>query len=318
MRAALTGLKSYQQASRPQRPDEAAVLARIGRVTLRSFGTTGRRVLFVPSLINGSEILDLSGENSMMRGLARRGLDPVLLDWGTPTAEERDLDIGGHVQRYILPALEAVGEDAVLAGYCLGGTMSLAAATLRPPRALALIAAPWNFGGFSSQTRNDLFELWRAAEAVSEGFGLLPAEVLQQIFWRIDPARTVAKFEQFAGKDAESAEGQNYVAVEDWANDGPPLTFAAGRELMEDLMASNITGDGAWMVGEHRIDPAALAMPMINIVSTIDRITPAASAWTGGERVELAEGHVGMVVGRKAPGSLWSRLADWVSQLRDS
>jgi polyhydroxyalkanoate synthase len=318
MRKALAGLKSYQQAARPPRPSAAPAIARIGRVSLRSYGTIGRPVLFVPSLINGTEILDLTSENSMLRGLVARGVNPVLLDWGTPDHSEHNLNISGHVEQYVLPALEAIGPDAALAGYCLGGTMSIAAAVLRPPKALILIAAPWDFGGFPSQTRNDLLEFWRAAEPVAKAFGLLPAEMLQQIFWKIDPVRTIAKFEQFADKDATSPEGQNYVAVEDWANDGPPLTHAAAHELMEDLMAGNASGSGRWRINGRLIDPAALTMPLLNIVSTIDRITPAASAWSGGDQVELAEGHVGMVVGRTAPGSLWFRLASWLSQLRNS
>jgi polyhydroxyalkanoate synthase len=284
-------------------------------VSLRRYGSGGQPILFVPSLINGSEILDLSLENSMMRGLAARGLDPVLLDWGEPHPDERDLGIGGHVERYVLPALDMAGADALLAGYCLGGTISIAAAALHPPKALILVAAPWDFGGFSSQTRNDLLALWRASEPLAEAFGLLPAEVLQQIFWRIDPARTIAKFEQFSTKDPVSAEGRNYVAVEDWANSGPPLTLAAGRELMEDLMAGNRSGGGDWTVGGRRIDPATLGLPVLNVLSTTDRITPAASAWTGGERIALDEGHVGMVVGRRAPESLWTHIFDWVSKL---
>lgn len=318
LRAALAGLRAYQQAERPAPLPPAPVLARIGRVTLRHYGSGGQPVLFVPSLINGSEILDLSAGNSMMRGLAARGLDPVLLDWGSPDPEERAIGIGGHVEQYLIPALEAVGKDAVLAGYCLGGTMSMAAAAIRPPRALILIAAPWNFGGFSSQTRNDLFALWRAAEAVADHLGLLPAEMLQQIFWRIDPSRTIAKFEQFSTKDPASPEGQNYVAVEDWANDGPPMPFAAGRELMCDLMAHDMSGTGEWHVGGRRIDPGDIAVPVLNILSTTDRITPASCAWIGGERVALEEGHVGMVVGRRAPGSLWSHIASWLSQLQNS
>ncbi|WP_235536188.1 alpha/beta fold hydrolase [Sphingomonas sp. Root50] len=318
MKAALAGLRSYQNAPRPARPPEAAVVGRIGRVTLRGHGAQGRPILFVPSLINGSEILDLGAQNSMMRGLAARGLNPVLLDWGTPGPDEADVGLGGHVERYILPALDMLGKDAALAGYCLGGTMSVAAAVLRPPKALVLIAAPWDFGGFSSQTRNDLLELWRSAEPVSRGFGLLPAEILQQIFWRIDPSRTIAKFEQFARKDAASPEGQNYVAVEDWANDGPPLPLAAGRDLMEGLMAGNMSGEGRWTISGRTIDPDGLRIPVLNILSTTDRITPAASAWRGGERIALDEGHVGMVVGRRAPQSLWSHLATWLSHLQDS
>ena len=96
---------------------------------------------------------------------------------------------------------------------------------------------------------------------------------------------------------------------------GPPLTLAAGRELMEDLMVGNLPGSGTWQSGGIKIDPTALTMPILNILSTTDRITPAASAWTGGDRVALEEGHVGMVVGSKAPGSLWVRLCEWISAL---
>lgn len=317
-RAALAGLRAYQNAERAPAPPAATIVGRIGRVSLRSYGTTGRPILFVPSLINGSEILDLTAENSMMRGLAAQGLNPVLLDWGCPTERESDLDIGGHIENYLLPALDIVGRDAAMAGYCLGGTMALAAAILRPPKALILIATPWTYDAFPSQTRSDLQELWLAAEPLARSMGVLPVEILQQIFWRIDPARTVAKFEQFATKNPASAEGRNYVAVEDWANDGPPLSYAAGRELMEDLIGRNMSGTGQWCIAGCTIDPAALSIPLLNFLSTTDRITPAASGWRGGEKVALSEGHVGMIVGRKAPGSLWSRLSSWLSQLREN
>ena len=52
MRLALAGLKAYQGAPRPPRPPEMPVVARIGRVTLRSYGGGGRPVLFVPSLVS--------------------------------------------------------------------------------------------------------------------------------------------------------------------------------------------------------------------------------------------------------------------------
>lgn len=318
MKAALAGLRAYQSAPRNPRVPAPSLIAQDGRVRIHGYASSGRPVLFVPSLINGCEILDLSLENSMMRGLAAHGLQPLLLDWGTPGPDEADLDIGGHVERYILPALDLVGPDAVLAGYCLGGTMSIAAAALKAPRGLVLIAAPWNFDGFSSQTRNDLLQLWEGAAPAAERLGLLPAEILQQIFWRIDPARTIAKFEHFSTRDPASEEAHNYVAVEDWANDGPPMTFAAGRQLMKELMVENATGKGQWRVAGKPIGADSLGMPVLNIASTIDRITPEATALPHGERISLAEGHVGMVVGRKAPDSLWQHIDRWVSQLQNS
>jgi polyhydroxyalkanoate synthase len=87
---------------------------------------------------------------------------------------------------------------------------------------------------------------------------------------------------------------------------------------MEAMIGDNRTGKGEWQVRGRLITPAAVDCPILNIVSTTDRITPAATAADAGERIELAEGHVGMIVGGRAPSSLWPRVADWLSQLRDN
>lgn len=318
LRHALEGLKTYQQAERPERRDSGAVVAQAGRATLRDFGGTGRPVIFIPSLINGSEILDLAPHNSLMRWLAGEGLKPLLLDWGTPDHDDRDLSIGWHVETLLLPLIDAVGPDAAIAGYCLGGTMAMAAAALRPVAGVALIAAPWDFSGFPTDSRANLAELWEKAKPTAEALRLMPLEVLQQAFWSLDPARTVEKFVRFGRLDPDAALEGDFIAVEDWANAGAPLTLAAARELMEALMAANASGEGHWKVAGRIVRPEALAMPVLNIASTTDRITPAATAWRGGERIELAEGHVGMIVGRRAKTSLWPRLRDWLSQLRNS
>jgi polyhydroxyalkanoate synthase len=135
-------------------------------------------------------------------------------------------------------------------------------------------------------------------------------EILQSAFWSLDPARTVAKFEAFAAMAQGSAEARAFVALEDWANDGPPLPHAAALELFEDMFGRDVTGRGGW----RPADPGALPCPFLDIVSTRDRIVPAASATGAGERIELAQGHVGMVVGGRARAALWEPLAAWLSR----
>ena len=138
-------------------------------------------------------------------------------------------------------------------------------------------------------------------------------EALQAMFWQIDPHRTIAKFEAFAGMPPESDAARSFVALEDWANDGPPLTLAAARELLVGFFAGDRTGRGEWTVGGIAVDPASLECPVLDILSTTDRIVPAASAAGIGEQLALALGHVGMVVGGRARASLWEPLARWLS-----
>jgi polyhydroxyalkanoate synthase len=317
MAAALAGLRAYQAAKRPAPPPPMPIVARAGRATLRDHGGEGRPVLFVPSLINAPDVLDLLPDISLMRWLATQGVRPLLLDWGTPSPDERDLGIADHVETMLLPLLEEIGPDAALAGYCLGGTMALAAAAIRAPASLTLIAAPWHFAGFPDAARQGLGDLWEQARPMADAMGHMPVEVLQTAFWRLDPRRTVEKFVAFGSGTRSPEATRLFVALEDWANGGAPLTPAAGRELAEDFFYDDLPGAGRWQVAGKRIDPATLKCPLLDIVSTTDRIVPAASAvsTTGvGTAMTLMQGHVGMIVGGRARQSLWSPLAQWLAR----
>ena len=307
---ALAGLRRYQEAERAEPAEPAGAVAELLGAKVRDYGGAGPPVLFVPSLINPPSILDLP-ERSLLRWLAAEGgVRPLLLDWGWEVEARSALSVAGHVEEVLLPLICALGEAPALAGYCLGGTMALAAARPGGAPAVAAIAAPWRFSAFPGDARASLARLWEGAARTSEALGCLPMEVLQSAFWSLDPGRTVAKFEAFAAMAEESAEARAFVTLEDWANDGPPLPHAAAKELFEDLFGRDVTGRGEWRLA----DPAALPCPFLDIVSTSDRIVPAASATGAGERLELAQGHVGMVVGGRARTALWEPLAGWLSR----
>jgi len=291
------------------------VIARAGRAQVRDYGGAGPAVLFVPSLINPPHVLDIDEDRSLLRWLASQGLRPLLLDWGSPALGENDLSIAGHIETMLLPLIDAIGEPLALVGYCLGGTMAVAAAALRPVTALGLIATPWRFANYPESTRSALDELWHGAEPAADALGLLPMEILQAAFWRLDPARTIAKYEAHGMRDPDEAQSRSFVRLEDWANDGPPLTRGAARELFLDLFQEDRPGSCAWSVGGKMIDPAALVMPVLEIASTTDHIVPAATTPGVGERVDLALGHVGMIVGSRAKQSLWEPLAGWLSRV---
>ena len=309
--AALAGLRAFQEAPRGAAWAPPAALHRQGRACLRDYGGNGTPVVVVPSLINPPFVLDL-GERSLLRWLAAQGHRVLLVDWGSPSPDERDLDVTGHVERLLLPLLAALEEPPVLAGYCLGGTMALAAACAMPVAGLAMIAAPWRFSGFVRQAREEIAALWAEAEPACASLGLVPIEVLQAGFWRLDPGRTIAKYERFGQLAPDSGEAKSFVQLEDWANAGAPLTYAAGAELF-DFFANDVPGRGAWRVGGAIVDPAVLPCPAIDFVSLTDRIVPAASAAGLSDERELGAGHVGMIVGGRARAQLWEPFDAWLA-----
>jgi polyhydroxyalkanoate synthase len=318
MKTALAGLRRYQEAERDPPPPPMPAIAETHGASLRDYGGPGSAsgaggppVLFIPSLINPPNVLDM-GDRSLLRWLAARGHRVLLLDWGWPGPDRRAMSVAGHVEQIALPLMRAVGEPVDLVGYCLGGTMALAAAQLGPVRSVATIAAPWHFNGFPAESARQLATLWALAEPAASRLGVLPMEVLQAAFWALDPARTVAKFEEFAALEGDAA--RTFVRLEDWANDGPPLAEAAAREMFQGLFRDDLPGTGRWQVGGEIVAPDSLTIPIFNIVSTTDRIVPHATALDAGERLDLALGHVGMVVGSRGRQALWEPLAAWLSR----
>src|SRR5947208_12830645 len=126
---ALVGLRAYESAPRRERPASKLEIARVDGACLRDHGGDGPPAVLVPSLINPPRILDLDQESSLTAAIAEMGRRTLLLDWGK--ADDRStLSVAGHVEHLLLPLLRTMNEPVALIGYCLGGTMAIAAANL--------------------------------------------------------------------------------------------------------------------------------------------------------------------------------------------
>jgi polyhydroxyalkanoate synthase subunit PhaC len=276
-------------------------------------GDSGAPVVLVPSLINPSTVLDLDEERSLLGFLGASGRQAMLLDWGVPTAGEATLDIAGHVETLLLPLLETIGEPVHLVGYCLGGTISTAAAQLAPVRSLTLLATPWRFAGYPVAARTELGTLWKNSRAIVDALGLMPIELLQTAFWSLDPERTLAKYAALADLAKDDPALAAFAGLEDWANDGAPLTAAVSADLFERLIADDETGRGVWRVGGEPIVPVRLACPAFQLTANNDHIVPAATADDRIRAQTSDSGHVGMVVGSRAESQCWRPLLDWTA-----
>ncbi len=308
---ALAGVRAYQAHPYRRAVLPLPVVAGLGSVTLRDYGGGGPTVVVVPSLINPPTVLDLSEGNSMLRWLAQQGVRPLLVDWGTPGSEELGFGLGAMITERLVPLLRGLGSPPALAGYCMGGTMALAAAGIVPVRRLALLAAPWRFGGYDAAQRAAVADYAATILPLAQQLGAVPMDLLQPAFWRLAPEATVAKF---AGFDPGGRGAEGFVALEDWANDGPPLPLGVAREMFDELFAADRSGRGEWLVGGQPVRPEALGVPILDVVASRDRLVPAASALGLGERLDIDGGHVGMVVGSRGRASLWEPLARFLRE----
>jgi polyhydroxyalkanoate synthase len=315
LQAALAGVRAYQQHPYRRMVEPLPIIARSGSASLRDYGGSGPLVVFVPSLINPPTVLDLAPDNSLLRWLATQGLHPLMVDWGELDEADMALRLADMVSERVVPLLRSIQAPFALAGYCLGGTLALAAAGLVAPTRIALVATPWHFSGYEDAQRTDIADHFAAVDPLIEALGCLPMEVLQPGFWALDRETVVNKFVAFGRRDPDSAAARAFVDLEDWANSGPPLPPQVARDLFHDLFAGDLSGIGEWHIAGVPIRPETLQVPILDIVASRDRIVPAASALNLGQRLDLPLGHVGMIVSSRAPALLWEPLAHW---LRDA
>jgi poly(3-hydroxyalkanoate) synthetase len=321
----LTGIESYRTHPHKRGVKDPPPLWQEGSTRLLDYGGNGPPVLVVPSLVNKSYVLDLDEGSSMMRDLARRGLRPLLIDWGAPSEAERGFTLTDYIAGRLCRALDAVGEKVAVLGYCMGGNLAVALAQLRADdiSGVALLATPWDFHAPMGAAHPVLSALGPTLEAMIEMTGALPIDVLQSLFFSLDPAQSWAKFRAFAALDPNSDAARRFVALEDWANDGVPLAGAVARECLFGWYGENTPAAGKWRVAGEPIIPDGIELPTLHVIPARDRIVPPESARAlaaivpGAQTLTPAAGHVGMAVGSRAQSEVWGPVSAWIAALQN-
>ena len=325
----LRGLETYRHHPYERALRDPPVIWREGTTRLLDYAPAGGvPVLVVPSLINRAYILDLSAERSLLRHLARQGLRPLLVDWGKPGPVERGFTLTDYIAGRLDAAFEAaaalVGAKLSVLGYCMGGLLALGLAQRRKREiaALALLATPWDFHAEQVEQARVLGGLAAFADASFALLGELPVDVLQALFLSLDPLLALRKFSRFAALDPASSEACEFVALEDWLNDGVPLALPVARETFARWYGANEPSRGMWRIAGATIAPERFDRPALVVVPARDRIVPPASAIAlamalpQASRLNPPLGHIGMIVGRHAERAVWHPLAAWLAEHR--
>jgi polyhydroxyalkanoate synthase len=217
------------------------------------------------------------------------------------------------VTELLIPLMREIGDPPRWSAIALAARWRSQPPPWSPVPRLATIAAPWRFSAFRNGAGATGRALGRRATDCRRPRSAADGSAAKRI---LEPrsARTLGKFELFADLPSRRSKGAQLRRARDWANDGPPIGAAAAREMFDAFLARDLPGAGNWSVGGRSIDPATLPCPAFHILSTTDRIVPAASAPPGGDRLELGLGHVGMVVGSRGREALWEPLDRWLSK----
>lgn len=327
----LEGVNLYRHHTYTRNVEDPPVVAASGATRVLKYSGTAESsrasVFVVPSLVNQSYILDLSENNSFMRWLAAQGIDGYLVDWGRPGDTERGFDLSDYVAGRLEGLFDTVHSlsqrPLFVLGYCMGGNLALALAIRRQSHiaGLALLATPWDFHAADEASARALGVTAQSFEPQMTLLGELPTDILQLLFCMLDPLLGFRKFQHLAAMEPTSRRAENFVALEDWLNDGVPLVAAVARECLGRWYGENDTARGQWRISGHVVDPAAFSQPAIAMIPAQDRIVPPASALAlasalPNNRILMPRaGHIGMMAGHNAESSVWRPLRSWLQEV---
>jgi polyhydroxyalkanoate synthase len=259
-------------------------------------------------------------------------LRPLLVDWGAPGEIERSFTLTDYIAGRLDQAFDMAqelsgaagipGERVHILGYCMGGLLALALADRRRRRvaSLALLATPWDFHAARAAEARLLGALAEPLAAGLAGLGEVPVELLQSLFFAADPQLGLQKFSRFGQLNPASDRAEQFVAIEDWLNDGVPMALPTARECLGNWYGANLTAAAQWRIAGKAVDPTRLEVPALVVLPEQDRIVPPPSAIALADllprahRLSPSLGHVGMVVGDRAATEVWQPLARWFNE----
>ncbi|MBW2455958.1 MAG: alpha/beta fold hydrolase [Deltaproteobacteria bacterium] len=283
-------------------------------------------ILMVPSLINRHYVLDLMPGKSLVEWLVKRGHDVYIIDWGTPSAEDRYLTFDDICDRYLGRATRVAARcsgcdhGVHLLGYCLGGTLAAIHAAARPEHVASLVAlaAPVRFdddGALSVWTRIPSFEVGTMVKAL----GNVPWQLMQATFHMLRPTLNLSKAVGVIDRAWDDEFLDGFFALETWGNDNVSFPGACYERYVEELYRGNALVKGTFTLSGRPVRLENITCPVLAVTFQHDSIVPAGSATPlmelvsskDKQNIHLHGGHVGAVVSRKASDRLWPQLAEW-------
>ena len=282
-------------------------------------------LLLVPSMINRWYVLDLRPGVSVARSMVDHGIDTWCLDWGIPEDEDRYLtwdEVVDRLHRMVRRVQRETGAPKVgVLGYCMGATLSGIYTALEPDRVAALInlAGPFDFSE-SGDLGHMVNPRWFDVDAIADAGNVHPVQ-MQSGFVALRPTLQVAKWVGYADRMHDPKSRVAFEALERWAGDNIPFPATAYRTYIRELYQNNALVKGEHRVRGRRVDLGDIRCPVLSVTAQRDNICPLGAArglndHVGSEDVDLMVvpgGHVGAVIGSKAPKKLYPAIAEWLT-----
>ena len=288
-------------------------------------------VILVPPMMLAAEVYDVSPSATAVGTLHAQGVDPWVVDFGSPEHEEGGLErtLADHVLA-VSDAVDRVrkvtGKDPHLGGYSQGGMFCYQAAALRRGEGLSSLIT---FGspvdtaaamplGIPEEVATRLADVLAVSPLARTA---VPAWMSRMGFRMLDPVKAARQqldfVRQLHDRDAllPRERQRRFLQADGWvAWPGPALA-----DFLKQFVAHNRMLEGGFVIDERLVTLADIECPILTVVGEVDEIAPAEAVRAivrAAPRAEVYEltlraGHFGLVVGSVSTSTTWPSVAGW-------
>src|SRR3954447_22638272 len=294
----------------------------------------GDPVLLVTPLAAPALCFDLRRGCSLVEHFVEAGRPTYLAEYGEVSFRNRALGIEHWVEQVVPPAIEQVsrhagGRPVHLVGWSLGGIFALLAAADRRDLPIASVTV---VGSPIDVTQVPLVAPLRPLLNLTDGrvltrvYQLLAGAPKPLVRWAFQlssfqklitkPLAVVTHLDDadfLAQLEAVDRFTANMIAY-------PGRSFG---QLYHRFVHGNVLSTGRYELADRTLDISAITVPVLVLAGATDGIAPVNAVkavvplLTGSPEVRfeiVPGGHLGMITGRKARGTTWRVLDEWVGQ----
>ena len=288
-------------------------------------------LLVVYALINKSYILDLQGDKSWIKNLLFQGFDVYLIDWKPPTLNDKYINFDDYVNYFIDDCVNFIlnqrsVDKITLHGYCMGATMSVMYTTLHQRNIKNLITLAPVIDTSKDVTVIGNFGRTMNVDKIIDSVGNMPPQLLRSCFSALKPFKQgMNKYYTLLEHVDDKKFVQNFLRIEKWLYDIPPITGEVFKQWIKDIYQDNLLAKNKLKLGSKLIDLSKIHVPLLNIVAEEDHlVSPECSAALNNlvssidnRLMKFPTGHVGLIASSYSQLNVLPRVGKWLFSRSD-
>ncbi len=304
-------------------------------IKLLHYRATAKRLhptplLIVYALVNRHYILDVE-TRSAIRNLLNQGFDTYLIDWGTPGSKERTLTIDNYVNGYMDRCVDVVrklsnSDQVSLFGYCMGGTFSTIYTVLHKEKVKNLITLAPSIDCSKDTTVFASLARFLDIDNFVDTLGNIPPAFQYLFFLMLKPFKHyVGKYNEVAEKIEDKDFVENFMRLERWLWDTPPIPGEVFRQWVKDIYQKNLLIQNRLQIGGKLVDLSKIDVPVLNIIAESDHLVSPESSKALNYAVSSKDktlmlfpiGHIGLCASSHSQKEVWPKVGQWLMERSD-